>query len=117
VSNPIILSGDWHTNYLCDVKGDFNDPTSPTVATEIVTTSVTSFGDGTDHEPADTELCTDNPHLRFVNHQRGYACNTVTPDTWTVDFRVLDHVTRPGSPITTRARFAIEHGQSGAWAS
>ena len=114
VSNPVILAGDWHTNYLCDVKADFADPTSATVATELVTTSITSFADGVDHDSGDAVLLAENPHIRFVNHQRGYVRNLVTPDLWIADFRVLDYVTTPGSPISTRGRFAIQDGRAGA---
>jgi alkaline phosphatase D len=113
VSNPVILSGDWHTNYLCDVKADFADPASGTVATEVVTTSISTDGDGVDTAAHDAALIAENPHLRFVNHQRGYVRNVVTPGAWTVDYRVLDYVTTPGSPIHTRARYVIEHEHAG----
>jgi alkaline phosphatase D len=114
LSNPVILTGDLHTNYLCDVKAHFADPRSPTVATELVTTSISTDGDGIDQTPGDTSLLAENPHIQFINHQRGYIRNVVTPQTWIADYRVLDYVTRRGSPITTRARFAIEDGHPGA---
>jgi alkaline phosphatase D len=114
VSNPVILSGDWHTNFLCDVKADFADPGSATVAMEVVATSISTDGDGIDTTTDDAALVAENPHVRFVNHQRGYVRNVVTPDSWIADFRVLDFVTTPGSPIRTRARYVIEHGRPGA---
>ena len=39
---PVVLTGDWHANWLCDLKTDFNDPDSPVVGTEFVGTSITS---------------------------------------------------------------------------
>ena len=115
VANPVILTGDVHANYVCDVKADFADAASPTVATELVGTSISTDGDGADSRPDDANLLSDNPHIRFVNRQRGYVRNVVTPATWTADFRVLDYVTEPGSPISTRARFVIEAGCPGAF--
>jgi alkaline phosphatase D len=112
--NTVILTGDVHTNYVCDVKTDFDDPASPTVATELVGTSISTDGDGVDTSPGDAALLAENPHIKFINRQRGYVRNIVTPDTWIADFRVLDYVTDPGSPIATRASFAIDNGRPGA---
>ena len=44
LSNPVILGGDIHSFWVNDVKADFNDPASATVATEIVGTSLSSAG-------------------------------------------------------------------------
>jgi len=38
-SNPIVLSGDIHSNWVADLKTDFDDPGSETVATEFAGTS------------------------------------------------------------------------------
>jgi len=40
--------------------------------------------------------------------------NVLTRDAWTADYRVVEVVTVPGGPITTRASFVIEDGRSGA---
>ena len=100
-SNPVILTGDVHANYLCDVKADFDDPDSPTVATEIVGTSISSDGDGVDTSPADTTMLAENPHIRFINHQRGYVRNVVTR-------RQLDR-RLPRPPPRHHARFTDRH--------
>ena len=113
-SNPVILTGDVHANYVCDVKADFDDPASETVATEIVGTSISTGGDGVENTPGDAIQLAENPHIKFINRKRGYVRNVVTPQAWIAEYRVLDFVTQPGSPITTRARFAIENGRPGA---
>ena len=46
VANPVVLTGDIHTNWVNDLKIDFDDEKSATVATEFVGTSITSGGDG-----------------------------------------------------------------------
>lgn len=113
-SNPVVLTGDVHASYLCDVKADFDDPGSPTVATELVGTSITSGGDGVDQRPNDRVQLDENPHIKFINRKRGYVRNIVTPTEWTTDFRTVDHVTRRGAPIRDRATFRIESGRPGA---
>ncbi len=42
VANPVVFGGDIHSFWTNDLKLDFDDPRSPTVATEFVGTSVTS---------------------------------------------------------------------------
>jgi alkaline phosphatase D len=116
-SNPVILTGDVHANYLCDVKANFDDPASATVATEIVGTSITTGGDGVDTNAGDAVQLAENPHIKFINRKRGYVRNTVTPDTWTVDYRTVDVVRTPGAPVSTRASFVVEDGHPGGVAA
>ncbi|RKT88707.1 alkaline phosphatase D [Saccharopolyspora antimicrobica] len=113
-SNPVVITGDVHANYVCDVKADFDDPASATVATELVGTSITSNGNGVEQNPGDAVQLAENPHIKFINRHRGYVRNTITPSAWTADFRVLDYVEKPGSPIRDRARFVIDDGRPGA---
>ena len=47
----IVISGDVPNNWLADLKADFNNPDSPTLATEFVGTSISSGGDGADTNP------------------------------------------------------------------
>jgi len=113
-SNPVVLTGDVHANYVCDVKADFDDPASATVATELVGTSISTGGDGRDQNPSDAIQLAENPHIRFINRNRGYIRNVLTASTWTADFRVVDAVRTPGAPVRTRASYVVEDGRPGA---
>ncbi|THA24426.1 alkaline phosphatase [Streptomyces sp. RKND-216] len=113
-SNPVIITGDVHANYVNDVKADFDDPASATVATELVGTSISSGGDGSEQGPNDPIQLAENPHIKFLNRNRGYVRNTVTPSEWTAENRVVDYVSRPGAPVRTRARWVVENGRPGA---
>jgi alkaline phosphatase D len=113
-SNPVILTGDVHASYVCDVKADFDDPASTTVATELVGTSISSGGDGADQGTGDPVQLAENPHIRFINRKRGYVRNVVTASEWRADFRIVEHVSTPGGPVSTRASFVIEEGRPGA---
>ena len=44
IENVVVIGGDIHSFWVTDLKPDFGDPASPTVATEFVGTSVTSQG-------------------------------------------------------------------------
>jgi alkaline phosphatase D len=48
IQNPVVLSGDVHNNWACDLKANFSNPYSQTLGVEFVGTSVTSGGDGAD---------------------------------------------------------------------
>jgi alkaline phosphatase D len=113
-SNPVVLTGDVHMNYVCNITADFNDPGAKTVATELVGTSISSGGDGTKNTAGDVKQMEENPHIKFINRDRGYVRNTITPTGWTADFRTVDYVTRPGAPVRTRASFVIDDGKPGA---
>lgn len=113
-SNPVVLTGDVHAGYVCDVKADFDDPSSATVATELVGTSITSTGDGQDQQPGDQVQLEENPHIKFINRKRGYVRNVVTHEDWRADYRTVDYVSRRGAPVSDRAAFVIQDGRPGA---
>jgi alkaline phosphatase D len=113
-SNPVVLTGDIHSHWVNDLHTDFSNAKSPVVATELVGTSITSDGDGVDALDVFGTIAGRNPFVKFYNGQRGYVACEVTPKTMRAEFRVLDYVTRPGSPKHTRAVFVIEDGRPGA---
>ncbi|WBB79807.1 alkaline phosphatase D family protein [Micromonospora sp. WMMD882] len=108
VRNPVVLTGDVHAHWASDLKADYADPTSRTVGSELVCSSVTSTGDGADSPSGAHPWLAFNPHLRFQNNLRGYVRTTITPGQLSADFDVLPYVTRPDAPAHTRARFVVE---------
>ncbi|WP_007026367.1 alkaline phosphatase D family protein [Saccharomonospora iraqiensis] len=113
VRNPVVLTGDVHTHWANELKADYADPDSPVIGTELVTTSISSGGDGYDSAPGDNENLRRNPHIKFFNARRGYVRTRITPGELRADFRVLDRVTEPGAPARTRASFAIADRRPG----
>ncbi len=111
--NPVVLTGDVHNNWACDLKANYDDPASATFGSEFVGTSITSGGDGADTNPNQENVVAENPHIKFFNGQRGYVRCTLTPEQWRADYRVLPFVKQPGAPVYTRASFAIEAGNPG----
>jgi alkaline phosphatase D len=113
-SNPVTLAGDVHNNWVNDIRVNVDDPKTPIVATEFVGTSITSTGDGADKSPLMEAMISENDCVRFANNQRGYVRFDLKPKELRADFRVVEYVTKPGSPIKTRASFVVEDGRPGA---
>lgn len=110
--NVVVLSGDWHRNWIGELKADYDDPRSPTLGTEFLGTSISSGGDGDPAPASRARLLRDNPHVRHFSDQRGYLRCTLTPSLWRTDLRTLPYVTRPGAPVATLASFAVEAGKA-----
>jgi alkaline phosphatase D len=111
IANPVVLTGDIHTNWANELVADFDGLDGRSAGVEFVGTSITSGGDGT-AEPRNLDaLLAENPCVKFHNAERGYVRCEVTPERWTTDYRTVPYVTRPGAPIATRATFMVESGQ------
>ena len=113
VANPIVITGDVHTNYACDLKANFDDPASRTLGSEFVGTSITTGGNGTATTPFGQGVVEENPHIKFNNAQRGYVRCALNRETWRTDFRVVPYVKRPGAPVETLRSFVVEAGNPG----
>ena len=107
IRNLVVLTGDVHANYAAELKANFDDPASATIGTEFVGTSITSGGDGTDVPANALTLLAENPHIKFVNTQRGYVVCDVTRRRWRSEYKVVPFVTAPGAPIATRTTFTV----------
>ena len=114
IPNPVVLTGDIHTNYVNDLKVDFDRPELATIATEFVGTSISSAGDGMVKAAYTDTMLAENAFVRFHNAERGYVSCTVTPDTWRADYQVVPFVTRRGAPLITRKSFVVAEGRPGA---
>lgn len=112
IVNPVVLTGDLHRHVAAVLRPDFARPDTPAVATEFVTASISSNGDGHATDPIDSAWPAQNPHVAFAANQRGYCRHTVTENGWSTEFRVLDRVTVPGARARTRARYTVEPGRA-----
>lgn len=108
--NPVILTGDVHAHHACHVLADFADPGSRPVATELVTSSISSGGDGAPRFAGDAALLAENPHIGVLDRRRGYIRSTVTPREWRADFQVVDRVSVRGAPAATAATVVVPDG-------
>jgi alkaline phosphatase D len=115
IANPVVITGDWHSTFVNDLKLDFKNPQAPVIATEFVTPAITSGGDGTPYGPYYGPMIPENPHIKlFEGDRRGYIRVNLTHERWLADIRFVSTVSRPDAPITTYASFVVEDGQPGA---
>jgi alkaline phosphatase D len=115
VRNPMLITGDWHSTFVNDIKEDFSDPDSATVATEFVGTSISSNGDFPVYGPYYGPMIDANPHIKFFDgDRRGYVRCTVDRSLWQTDLRMVSTVSRSDAPVSTFASFVVEDGRPGA---
>ena len=111
VRGVVVLGGDVHTNYVADLKADFDDANAPVIATEFCGTSITSLS--LPQQRIDTARSF-NPHLHYArSDQRGYMRFALDAQRMQVQLRVVDDARDPRSGITTAARFAVDAAKPG----
>lgn len=111
VANPVVITGDIHSNWANELLADFDRPADPPVAVEFVGTSISSDGHGFDRPGQLAALQSENPFVKFHNNQRGYVRCEVARDSWRTDFRTVPYVSRPGAPLQTPASFLVGAGR------
>ena len=97
----VVLTGDIHLAGVGRLGG---------MGTEFITTSVSSVG----RLPATLEpLIGGFPTIAAAElRHRGYVRHTVTPTTWTAEYRTVDDVTQPDSAVSTWRTFTLAAGSS-----
>ena len=111
VPGVVVLGGDVHSNYVADLKADFDDAKSPVVASEFCGTSITSLALPQSRIDAARGF---NPHVRYARgDQRGYMRFALDPQQLQMQVRVVDALD-PLSSVTTAAQFVVEAGRPGA---
>ncbi|HPB44927.1 MAG: alkaline phosphatase D family protein [Microthrixaceae bacterium] len=116
VSNPVIVTGDWHASFVLDVRPELiaeaddpaavlpdGPPSSPPAMTEFVFTAISSVIFAQDYRAA-------NDHIRYFEARNGYGVVTVTPEQLGCEFVYVDDVWDPDSPATTVDRWAVDAG-------
>ncbi len=70
-SNPLVIGGDVHCHWVCDLKADFDRPDSATIASEFCGTSITSQSWAQERI---AEIQRRNAHAKYANaERRGYV--------------------------------------------
>ncbi|MGI5523443.1 alkaline phosphatase D family protein [Micromonospora sp. CA-259024] len=111
--NPVVLTGDVHAAYALDMKRDFADPASQTYGVELVATSISSGGNGSEVSANGQKFLDSNPHLKLVNERRGYLRVRLTERELRADYRAVPYVDRTDAPVQTISSFAVEAGNPG----
>jgi alkaline phosphatase D len=110
--NAVLLGGDIHQNYVCQVLADYSRPDSAVVASEFCGTSITSHSSATVERAMG--LMRTNPHILLARpDQRGYGLANITPGRWETSLMVVEDPGRADSPVHPQARFVVEDGRAG----
>jgi alkaline phosphatase D len=115
VRNPVVVTGDWHSTFVHDIKRDFDDEGSPVIGTEFVGTSISSNGDDIVYGPYYGPMIKFNPHIKFFDgDRRGYVRCRLDRRQLRTDLRMVRTVSRSDAPDYTYASFVVEDGRPGA---
>ncbi len=112
VPGVVVLGGDVHSNYVADLRVDFDDERSPVIASEFCGTSITSL-------PGVAQARIDqareyNPHLRYGrSDERGYVRFELDADELRASLRVVERPIDPESSVATTARFVVDAARPG----
>lgn len=105
VSNPIILSGDWHSAMAMGVHKDPLDHNSELVAHNFAATSISSI---CPWSPIMEQSRDANRHLQYLNgDKRGYLRGIASGGTWTSQFRTVDNPVDAASALQTDAEIVV----------
>jgi alkaline phosphatase D len=107
VRNPVVLSGDIHAFLVGSVSAVPEDLASPIVASELVTTSISSQALPQKHLDERRAI---NPNLLLAaSEHRGYLRLDVTSDRLRADLIAVDDVRRRDAGSRLLASFAVEN--------
>jgi alkaline phosphatase D len=108
--NLVVLTGDVHVHYGLDIHEDFDVPDSPVVGTEVVTTSISSGGNGAEHPANWAAYLEHNPHMKFYDGRRGYVTVELDGEAMRTDYKTVAQITTPGAPLNLAASFVTPAG-------
>jgi len=111
LNNVVTLGGDVHCNVAANLRLEPNNPQSPIVASEFVTTSITSRGLG--DKPAALIRDSNADLLHFRSDERGYSLITVTPKEVRCDFRTTKFPAGTEAGLKTQATYVVKSGKAG----
>lgn len=111
LANPVFIGGDIHSFWTTDLKTDFDDPGSATVATEFVGGSITA--DAPNYEQF-AKYLPQSPHVKFFESRvHGYVTVDLTPERMETRFQAVDRLD-PHSETAPLKKFVVENGRPGA---
>jgi alkaline phosphatase D len=111
LQNVVMLGGDVHMNVAAQLRVQPNDERSPVVASEIVTTSITSRGLG---EKLLAQIRDSNPDIVHArSDERGYTLLEVRPEGISAEFRTTANPALADGVFRAQAKLGIRSGVAG----
>lgn len=111
-SQAVVIGGDMHAFWAADVKMDYQNPNSETVAAEFVGGSVTSKSFNYERF---TRMLPENPHIRFFDDRtQGYGLADVTRQRMEVRLRHTPSTWRHDAGFSNISSWVVERGNPAA---
>ncbi len=108
LSNPVLIGGDVHENWVGHVMADAYQDDSAKIGVEFCGAGITARAGGNAKIAA---RLAENPHFIFADGERkGYGVVTFTAKHIQTELRVVDDVRQAQTKIETLAKFAVEAG-------
>ena len=102
---PVVtLAGDLHGHY---AAARTSWESNAAAGADFVTSSVTSGGDGREHDEDWPVLQAENPALKYHSRRRGYLLIDADSDRLQADFRILDSITSRAHKLYSDARATV----------
>ncbi len=111
VSNPVVVDGDIHAFQVANINAQANDITSPVIASEFTTTSISSFG--FNQRSLDERLRV-NPNILLADSsRRGYLLMDFMRERTHCDLVTVDTISEREARRGVMARYVVENGKPG----
>lgn len=111
LTDVVMLGGDLHANVAAQLRVRAGDERSPVVASEVVTTSVSTRGMS---PKIMAQIQRDNPDIRHArSDQRGYTLIDVRPERLEAQFLTTPHPALAQARLALQARWTVQHGVAG----
>lgn len=111
--NFVVLTGDVHSHWAADIHRDFGAAGLPPMGVELVTSSISTGGDGHPQPPWVRDSLRRHPYLRYWDGRRGWIRCRLDASSLRADFHVVPRVSQPWSPGPVAASFQLDDGQEG----
>ncbi len=111
VQGLVVLGGDIHQHIAANLRVKANDPLSPIVGSELVSSSVTSRGMSATLVQS---MLANNPDIVHARaDERGYALIDCSPSELRCTMRATPHPVRQDAQLSTQAVFAVSPDKAG----
>jgi alkaline phosphatase D len=113
----VVITGDWHSAFVDEIRTDFDNTDSPVVGAEFTSHSVCSGAYRPEWNEKNGPLMGEaNPHLQYFQAgSYGYDLYEVTPERWTTHMRVVRSRHDPKSPVSTLTKWHVDRGKPSAY--
>jgi alkaline phosphatase D len=108
--NFVVLTGDVHKHWAADIPGLID---GLPMGAELVTSSVSSGGDGEPEPRWVPAAQRRHPNLRYYDGRRGWIAGYLTPERLRADYHVVARVSTPLWPDSIAASFELADGVPG----